>query len=110
LSVITLPGVYSVIVPPPSVVVVVVVVLEVCAQANGATNASAMLSTVFFIFISFPLNNPRGRFESFSLEKVRPLSDDSDGKRDLVPGSKHFLSPAPRFPNSHNCHAAAICS
>jgi hypothetical protein len=39
-------------VPPPSVVVVVVVVLDVCAQANGATKASAMLSNVFFI--SFP--------------------------------------------------------
>src|SRR5205085_7283290 len=35
------------------------VVLEVCAQANGATNASAMLSIVFFTFIlpfGFPLN------------------------------------------------------
>src|SRR3954468_21648895 len=42
-------------VPPPSVVVVVVVVLEVCAQANGATTASAMLSIVFFI-LSFPLD------------------------------------------------------
>jgi hypothetical protein len=41
--------VYSVIVPPPVVVVVVVVVLDVCAQANGATKASAMLSNVFFI-------------------------------------------------------------
>jgi hypothetical protein len=48
LSVIKLPGVYSVIVPPPSVVVVVVVVLEVCAQANGATTASAMLSNFSF--------------------------------------------------------------
>jgi hypothetical protein len=55
LSVITLPGVYSVIVPPPSVVVVVVVVLDVCAHANGATTASAMLSIVFFIG-SLPLN------------------------------------------------------
>jgi hypothetical protein len=36
-------------VPPPSVVVVVVVVLDVCAQANGATKASAMLNNVFFI-------------------------------------------------------------
>ena len=59
----TLPGVYSVIVPPPSVVVVVVVVLEVCAQANGATNASAMLSIVFFILIlpfRFSLNRTPG--------------------------------------------------
>jgi hypothetical protein len=48
LSAITLPGVYSVMVPLPVVVVVVVVVLEVCPQANGATNASAMLSIVFF--------------------------------------------------------------
>src|SRR5205085_9373928 len=44
-----LPGVYSVIVPSLSVVVVVVVVLEVCAQANGAATASAMLRSVFFI-------------------------------------------------------------
>src|SRR5437868_6913457 len=43
-----LPGVYSVIVPSLSVVVVVVV-LEVCAQANGAATASAMLRSVFFI-------------------------------------------------------------
>src|ERR1700720_1193287 len=51
LSVSTLPGVYSVIMPSLSVVVVVVVVLEVCPQANGATTASAMLSSVFFIVI-----------------------------------------------------------
>src|SRR5438067_7666532 len=44
-----LPGVYSVIVPSLSVVVVVVVVLEVCAQANGAATASAILRSVFFI-------------------------------------------------------------
>jgi hypothetical protein len=59
LSVITLPGVYSVMVPPPSVVVVVVLVVLVCAHANGATNASEMLSNVFFIVpfrFEFPLS------------------------------------------------------
>jgi hypothetical protein len=63
LSVITLPGVYSVIVPPPSVVVVVVVdVLDVCAHANGATTANAMLSIVFFTANPFPLWIPSVRF------------------------------------------------
>jgi hypothetical protein len=65
--------VYSVIVPPPSVVVVVVVVLEVCAQANGATNASAMLSIVFFTFIPFRLESLLANaLEFFSLEKETP--------------------------------------
>lgn len=41
----TLPGVYSVIVPLPSVVVVVVVVSETCAHANGAAIIRAKLST-----------------------------------------------------------------
>ena len=50
LSTIALPGVYSVIVPLASVVVVVVVVSETCVQANGATNAKAMLNTIFFMF------------------------------------------------------------
>jgi hypothetical protein len=45
-----IPGVYSVIVPLPSVVVVMVVVCETCAHANGATNAKAMLNTIFFMF------------------------------------------------------------
>jgi hypothetical protein len=45
-----LPGVYSVIVPLASVVVVVVVVSETCPHANGATNAKAMLNTIFFMF------------------------------------------------------------
>src|SRR5215467_15319545 len=53
LSTIALPGVYSVIVPLASVVVVVVVVCETCPQANGATNANAMLNTAFFIFPPF---------------------------------------------------------
>jgi hypothetical protein len=39
-----------VIIPLASVVVVVVVVSETCAHANGATNAKAMLNTVFFMF------------------------------------------------------------
>src|SRR6266498_3529130 len=54
LSTITLPGVYSVIVPLPSVVVVVVVVSETCAHANGATTARARLINMFFI-VFFPL-------------------------------------------------------
>jgi len=70
--VITLPGVYSVIVPPPSVVVVVVVVLEVCAQANGATNASAMLSIVFFTFIP-SLWVPFGERVEFLLTRERSI-------------------------------------
>jgi hypothetical protein len=45
-----LPGVYSVIVPVASVVVVVVVVSETCPHAKGATNANAMLNTIFFMF------------------------------------------------------------
>jgi hypothetical protein len=45
-----LPGVYSVIVPVASVVVVVVVVSETCPHANGATNAKAILNTIFFMF------------------------------------------------------------
>src|SRR6266481_8613822 len=49
----TLPGVYSVIVPLPSVVVVVVVVSETCAQAKGAISARAKLSNVVFILL-FP--------------------------------------------------------
>ena len=38
------------IVPLASVVVVVVVVSDTCAHANGATNAKAMLNTIFFMF------------------------------------------------------------
>jgi len=70
--VITLPGVYSVIVPPPSVVVVVVDVLDVCAHANGATTASAMLSIVFFTANPFPLWIPlvRSPGDSSSSEKA----------------------------------------
>jgi len=39
-----------VIVPLPSVVVVVVVLVpETCAHANGATTATAMLKSIFFM-------------------------------------------------------------
>src|SRR3954451_13931229 len=82
----TLPGVYSVMVPPPSVVVVVVVVLEVCAQANGATNASAMLNIVFFI-LSFPLDctlNAERQETARSPEQARSASHTSDERADLV--------------------------
>src|SRR5436190_13256715 len=60
-------------VPPPSVVVVVVLVVLVCPQANGATNASAMLSNVFFIVpfrFEFPLSLMRSPGDSSSLEKA----------------------------------------
>ena len=53
LSMIALPGVYSVIVPLPSVVVVVVVVSETCAHANGATTANNMLKSIFFMISLF---------------------------------------------------------
>src|SRR5438552_5023008 len=48
-----LPGLNSVIVPLASVVVVVVVVCETCPHANGATNANAMLKSIFFMFSPF---------------------------------------------------------
>src|SRR6266496_3346766 len=51
----TLPGVYSVIVPLPSVVVVVVVVSETCPHANGATTAKAMVKSIF-LMISLSLS------------------------------------------------------
>src|SRR3954468_11273741 len=61
-------------VPPPSVVVVVVVVLDVCAQANGAATASAMLSNVFFIRIPFrsvfPFHANAGRQPSRTSRRV----------------------------------------
>src|SRR5205823_14984826 len=56
LSTIASPGVYSVIVPLASVVVVVVVVCETCPHANGATNAKAILNTIFFMFSPCYLN------------------------------------------------------
>jgi hypothetical protein len=54
LSTITLPGVYSVMVPLPSVVLVVVVVSETCAHVKGAVITRAILTSIFFIY--FPLS------------------------------------------------------
>src|SRR5438270_12875746 len=98
----TLPGVYSVIVPPPSVVVVVVVVLEVCAQANGATNASAMLSIVFFTFIlpfGFPLNAERQETPPHSGRR-RPLY--------LYFGSDGASGPSVRNDCRYSCRETAF--
>ena len=48
---ITLPGVYSVIVPLPSVVVVVVVVSETYAHAKGVATARIILTNILFIVL-----------------------------------------------------------
>jgi hypothetical protein len=57
-----------VIVPLPSVVVVVVVVSETWPHANGATNAKAMLNTIFFMFSSLLVELPQSSSPSFRLD------------------------------------------
>ena len=96
LSVITLPGVYSVIVPPPSVVVVVVVVLEVCPHANGATTASAMLNNVFFILIPFPFLD-----SLCAIARRLPLNQEGGARFSMIRMSEFIRVPANGFWQSH---------
>ena len=56
------------IVPLPSVVVVVVVVSETWPHANGATNAKAMLNTIFFMFFPLLVELPQSSSPSFRLD------------------------------------------